>query len=200
MSLKKIISYVWLLIGTFIVVYTLASPMKNTLLIIFSLTLISCNQLTNEVKSSFSSIGNKLDSLNQVEEIKIERLFKEINSKMIKKNDGENSALIYHSVIKHNRIVDSLILKLEAVTQKNLDKKKVITKFNYIKTNLKNTLNKITGFNTKTKIDSLLKPSDDLEVLSKTVLIAKFQDGKLNATKSATLLLEKIDNKTKSKL
>ncbi|WP_396596440.1 hypothetical protein [Dokdonia sp. R86516] len=97
--------------------------MKNILLIILILNFTSCNQLTKEVENSFSTMGIKLDSLNNIEEKKIEKIFNEINSKRIKKYDGENSAMIYYSAIKHNRIVDSLINKLKSVGENELEKK-----------------------------------------------------------------------------
>ncbi|AUC82711.1 hypothetical protein [Lacinutrix sp. Bg11-31] len=172
--------------------------MKNILLTLIILTLISCNQLTKEVESSFSTIGIKLDSLNKIEENKIEKHFNEINSKRIKKYDGENSAMIYYSAIKHNRIVDSLILKLKSIGEKDLEKKKLVEQFEYAKTDLRNKLNTITEFNTKAEIDSLLKPSKDLEILPNFAIISEFQSGKLNSTKSAELLLKKLNDKTKS--
>jgi len=172
--------------------------MKNILLTLIILTLISCNQVTKEVENSFSTIGIKLDSLNKIEENKIEKHFNEINSRRIKKYDGENSALIYYSAIKHNQIVDSLIIKLKMVGENDLDKKKIIKRFEFEKTDLKNKLNTITEFNTKKKIDSFLRQSDDLEFLPKTAIISEFHSGKLNATKSSELLLNKLKNKTKN--
>ncbi|MBD0824264.1 hypothetical protein [Aestuariibaculum marinum] len=172
--------------------------MKNIILTLLILTLISCNQLTNEVESSFSTIGIKLDSLNKIKENKIEKYFNEINSKRIKKSEGENSALIYYSTIKHNRIVDSLIIKLNLIGENDLEKKKIAERFEYAKTDLKNKLNTVTELNTKTKIDSLLQPSDDLQILPNFAIISEFQAGKLNATKSAELLLENLKNQTKN--
>ena len=88
--------------------------MKNLLLTFLILTLVSCNKLTKDVENSFTSMGIKLDSLNKIEESKIETNFNRINSKRIKKYDGENSALIYYSAIKHNQIVDSLIVNMKS--------------------------------------------------------------------------------------
>lgn len=172
--------------------------MKNLLLTLLILTLISCNHFTKEVESSFSTIGIKLDSLNKIEENKIQKYFNEINSKRIKKYEGENSALIYFSTIKHNRIVDSLIIKLKAIGENDLEKKKIAEQFEYSKVDLKNKLNSLKEFNAKTEIDSLLKPSDDLEILPNFALISEFQGGKLNATHSAELLLKKLKDKTKN--
>ncbi|KAB1155923.1 hypothetical protein F7018_11480 [Tenacibaculum aiptasiae] len=172
--------------------------MKNILLTLLTLALISCNQLTKKVENSFSIMGVKLDSLNQVEEKKIKKLFNEINSRRINKYEGENSALIYHSVIKHNRIVDSLIIKLKSIEKNDSNKKKIVKRFEYTKTDLRNKLNTVKKLNTKIKIDSLLKPSDDLEILPKFAIISEFQSGKLNATKSAELLLMNLYNKTKN--
>ena len=139
--------------------------MKNILLTLIILTLISCNQLTKKVESSFSTIGIKLDSLNKIEENKIEKHFNEINSKRIKKY---------------------------------LEKKKIVGQFEYAKTDLRNKLNTITEFNTKAEVDSLLKPSKDLEILPNFAIISEFQSGKLNSTKSAELLLKKLNDKTKN--
>jgi len=150
-----------------------------------------------EVESSCRTIGIKLDSLNKIEEKKIEKLFKEINSKRIKKYDGENSAMIYYSVIKHNRIVDSLIIELKSTEENDLLKKEVTERFEINKTDLKNKLNTITEFNTKMEIDSLLAPSKDTAVLPNFTIIPRFQDGKLNASKSGELLLLKLIDKTK---
>ncbi|WP_299892330.1 hypothetical protein [uncultured Lacinutrix sp.] len=172
--------------------------MKNILLTLLILTFISCNQLTKEVESSFSTIGIKLDSLNKLEENKIKKLFNEINSKRIKKYDGENSAMIYYSTIKHNRIVDSLIISLKSIGKNELEKKKIAKRYEHIKADLKTKLNTIAELNTKTKIDSLLKPSNDLEILPSFAIISEFQSGKLNATKGGELLLHKLNEKTKS--
>jgi len=149
--------------------------MKNILLILIILTFFSCNQLTNDVENSFSAIEIKLDSLNNVEKVKIEKLFNEINSRQIKKYDGENSALIYHSVIEHNRTVDSLIIRFETFSK----------------------LNTVSELNIKTEIDSMLKPSGDLDNLSKFAIISILQEGKLNASKSAGLLLNELNKKGK---
>ena len=127
--------------------------MKNILLTLLTLNLISCNQLTKETESSFSIIGIKLDSLNKIEENKIENHFNEINSRRIKKYDGENSAMIYYSAIRHNRIVDSLIIELKS-NGDNDSNKKIVEQFEYAKTDLKNKLNAIIEFNTKIKIAS----------------------------------------------
>ncbi|MCD8455183.1 hypothetical protein LNJ08_12360 [Tenacibaculum finnmarkense genomovar ulcerans] len=61
---------------------------------------------------------------------------------------------------------------------------------------MKSKLNSITEFNTKAQIDSLLKTSDDIEILPNFAIITEFQTGKLNATKSAELLLKKLKDKT----
>ncbi|MCD8455182.1 hypothetical protein LNJ08_12355 [Tenacibaculum finnmarkense genomovar ulcerans] len=98
--------------------------MKNILLTFLILTLVSCNKLTKDVENSFTTMGNKLDSLNKIEEGKIELSFNRINSKRIKKYDGENSALIYYSAIKHNRIVDSLIINLKSIGENDIEKKR----------------------------------------------------------------------------
>lgn len=172
--------------------------MKYILLTFFILTFISCNQLTKEVEGSFSTIGGKMDSLNKIEENKIEKYFNEINSRRIKKYEGENSALIYYSTIKHNRIVDSLIVELKSIGENELEKKKLVERFEYAKTNLKNKLYTVSEFNIKTKIDSLLQQSDDLGILPNFAIISEFQGGKLNATKSAELLLVKLRDKTKN--
>ncbi|WP_445737003.1 hypothetical protein [Mariniflexile sp.] len=174
--------------------------MKNILLIILILNFTSCNQLTKEVENSFSTMGIKLDSLNNIEEKKIEKLFNEINSKRIKKYDGENSAMIYYSAIKHNRIVDSLINKLKSVGENELEKKKLTDRFEYEKANLKTKLNSITEFNTKQTIDSLLKPSNDIEIMPNFAIISEFQSGKLNASESSELLLQKLNEKIKTEL
>ena len=179
---------------------TLCLIMKNILLPLLILIFISCNQLTKEVESSFSIMGIKLDSLNKLEENKIEKLFNEINSKRIKKYDGENSAMIYYSTIKHNRIVDSLIISLKSIGENELEKKKIAERFKYVKADLKTKLNSITEFNTKTKIDSLLKQSNDIEILTSFVMVSEFQSGKLNATESAEILLQKLNEKTKIEL
>lgn len=170
--------------------------MKNILLTLLILTLTSCNQLTKEVENSFTTIGIKLDSLNKIEENKIEKYFNEINSRRIKKYDGENSAMIYYSVIKHNRFVDSLIIELKSIGENDLEKKKITKRFEYKKGDLKNKLNTITEFNTKMEIDSLLKPSNDTEIMPNFAIISEFQSGKFNATKSAALLLKKLNDKT----
>ena len=174
--------------------------MKNILLIILTLSLTSCIQLSKEVKNSFATMGIKLDSLNNVEEKKIEKLFNEINSKRIKKYDGENSAMIYYSAIKHNRIVDSLIEKLKSVGENKLEKKKIADRYEYEKIDLKTKLNSITEFNTKPTIDSLLKPSNDIEIMPNFAIISEFQSGKLNASESSELLLQKLNEKIKTKL
>ncbi len=171
--------------------------MKNILLTFLILTLISCNQLTKEVENSFSTIGIKLDSLNKIEENKIEIYFNEINSRRIKKYDGENSALIYYSTIKHNRVVDSLVIKLKSIGEKGIEKKSLVERFEYEKNDLKNKLNTLTEFNSKVKIDSFLKPSNDIEIMPKFAIESEFQSGKLNATKGAELLLKKLNDKTK---
>ena len=174
--------------------------MKNILLITLILSLTSCNQLSKDVESSFSTIGIKLDSLNKIEEKKIEKLFNEINSKRIKKYEGENSALIYYSAINHNRIVDSLIFKIKSIGENELEKKKIAEQFEYAKADLKTKLNTITEFDTKMKIDSLLKPSNDIEIMPNFAIVSEFQSGKLNATESAELLLQKLNEKTKTEL
>ena len=174
--------------------------MKNTLLTFIILTLISCNQLTKEVENSFTTIGIKLDSLNKIEENKIEKQFNEINSRRIKKYDGENSAMIYYSVIKHNRIVDSLIIELKSIGENDLEKNKITNRFEYTKDDLKNKLNTITEFNTKVEIDSLLKPLNDTEIMPNFAIISESQNGKFNATKSGELLLKKLNSKTKKEL
>ena len=171
--------------------------MKNILQTLLILTLISCNQLTKEVENSFSTIGIKLDSLNIIEENIIERHFSEINSRPIKKNEGENSALIYYSTIKHNRIVDSLVIKLKSIGERDSEKRNLVERFEYEKKDLKNKLNTLTEFKSKIKIDSFLKPSNDLSLLPKFAIESEFQSGKLNATKSAKLLLKKLNDKTK---
>jgi len=171
--------------------------MKNILLILIILTFFSCNQLTNDVENSFSAIEIKLDSLNNVEKVKIEKLFNEINSRQIKKYDGENSALIYHSVIEHNRTVDSLIIRFETFSKTNLENKKLIKRFEDVKADLKNKLNTVSELNIKTEIDSMLKPSGDLDNLSKFAIISILQEGKLNASKSAGLLLNELNKKGK---
>ena len=169
--------------------------MKKIFLTFLILTLISCNELTKDVENSFTSMGIKLDSLNKIEESKIETYFNRINSKRIKKYDGENSALIYYSTIKHNRIVDSLIVNLKLIGENEIEKKNIVERFKFAKTDLKYKLNTITEFNTKTQIDSLLKMSDDIEILPSFAIITEFQTGKLNATKSAELLLKKLRDK-----
>jgi hypothetical protein len=174
--------------------------MKNILLIILTLSLTSCNQISKEIESSFSTMEIKLDSLNNIEEKKIEKLFNEINSKRIKKYDGENSAMIYYSAIKHNRIVDSLIDKLKSVGENELEKKKIADRFEYEKADLKTKLNSILEFNTKPTIDSLLKPLDDIEIMPNFAIISEFQSGKLNASESSELLLQKLNKKIKTEL
>ena len=77
-----------------------------------------------------------------------------------------------------------------------IEKKNIVERFKFAKTDLKNKLNTITEFNTKTQIDSLLKMSDDIEILPSFAIITEFQTGKLNATKSAELLLKKLRDKT----
>lgn len=145
-------------------------------------------------------MGIKLDSLNNIEEKKIEKIFNEINSKRIKKYDGENSAMIYYSAIKHNRIVDSLINKLKSVGENELEKMKLTDRFEYEKANLKSKLNSITEYNTKQTIDSLLKPSNDIEIMPNFAIISEFQSGKLNASESSELLLQKLYEKIKTEL
>ncbi len=172
--------------------------MKNILLIILILTLNSCNYLSKDVENSFMIMGVKMDSLNKIEETKIEKHFKEINSKRIKKYDGENSALIYYSIIEHNRIVDSLINQLNLNKENEELKKRISERFQTSSSDLKHKLNSITEFNTKMIIDSLLKPSNDLKILPNFAIISKLQSGKLNASKGAELLLQKLNNKTKN--
>ena len=154
-------------------------------------------KLLLNVEISFSTIGIKLDSLNKIEENRIQNHFRIINSRRIKKHDGENSAMIYYSTIKHNQIVDSLIIELNSILENEARKKKIVTRFEYAKTDLKIKLNSITEFKTKSKIDSILKQSVNLEILPKFTIISEFQNGKLNATKSAELLLKKLEEKTK---
>jgi len=64
--------------------------MKNILPALLVLTLISCNHLSKEVENSFSTMSMKMESLNKIEENKIENHFKEINSKQIEEHDAEN--------------------------------------------------------------------------------------------------------------
>lgn len=173
--------------------------MKNILLLILILNLTSCNPLTKEVENSFSRIGIKLDSLNQIEEKNIEKLFNEINSTQIKKYDGEKSAMVYYSAIKHNRIVDSLIVELKTVGENELEKKKIAERFEYVKADLKTKLNNITEFKTKPTIDSLLQPANDIEIMPNFAIISEFQNGKFNSTKSAELLLQKLKKKNKKR-
>ena len=170
--------------------------MKNILSLILILSLTSCNQLSKEVKSSFSTIGIKLDSFNKIEEKKIEKLFNEINSKRIKKYDGENSAMIYYSTIKHNHIVDSLITQLKSIRGNESEKKKIVELFEYTRTDLKAKLNTIKEFKIGTKIDSFLKKSSNIEIMPNFAIVSEFQNGKLNATKSAELLLCELNKKT----
>ena len=174
--------------------------MKNFLLLILTLCLISYNKLSKEVENSFSTMGIKLDSLNSIKEKKIETLFIEINSKRIKKNDGENSAFIYYSTIKHNQAVDSLINELKSVGENELRKKEISDRFEFEKVDLKTKLNSITEFNTMSKIDSLLKSSNDIKVMPNFAMVSEFQSGKLNASESAELLLLKLKEKTRSEL
>ena len=173
--------------------------MKNILLIILILNLTSCNPLTKEVENSFSTIGIKLDSLNQIEEKNIEKLFNEINSTQKKEYDGENSAMVYYSAIKHNRIVDSLIVELKTVGENELEKKKIAERFEYVQADLKAKLNNITEFKTKPTIDSLLQPANDIEIMPNFAIISEFQNGKFNSTKSAELLLRKLKKKNKKR-
>lgn len=79
-----------------------------------------------------------------------------------------------------------------------MEKKKIAERFEYAKTNLKNKLYNVSEFNIKRKIDSLLQQSEDLGILPNFAIISEFQGGKLNATKSAELLLEKLKDKTKN--
>ena len=118
--------------------------MKKILLTLSILSLISCNQSSKELESSFSNIGNKLDSLNKIEESKIEKHFNEINSKQIIENDVDDSAMIYYSTIKHNRIVDSLITKLKSIEDNDLEKRKITKQFEDASKDLKDKLKNVT--------------------------------------------------------
>ncbi len=160
----------------------------------------SCNQLSKEVENSFSIMGVKLDSLNEIEENKIENLFNEINSERIKKNVGENSSMIYYSVIRHNRIVDSLINELKSLGENQVEKKKITDRFESEMADLNAKLNSIKEFNAKSQIDSLLKSSNDVEIMPNYAIISNFQGGKLNASKSAELLLQELKEKIKIEL
>ncbi len=137
-----------------------------------------------------------MDSLSGIEFKKIEIHFKEINSKRINKYDGENSALIYYSIIEHNRIIDSLTNQLNSKNEDELKKNEIILRFAKTKTDLKNKLNSITEYNTQKTIDSLFKHTESLEILPNFALQSELLSEKLNATKAAELLLNKIDEKT----
>lgn len=139
-----------------------------------------------------------MDSLSKIVEAKIEKHFKEINSKRIKKYDGENSDLIYYSIISHNRIVDSLINEISMIGENEKFKKQTYERFKQIQSDLKHTLNSITEFNTKIEIDSLIKSSDDLKILPNFAIITELQSAKLDANKGAELLLRKLNDKTKN--
>lgn len=145
-------------------------------------------------------MGVKLDSLNEIEENKIENLFNEINSERIKKNVGENSSMIYYSVIRHNRIVDSLINELKSLGENQVEKKKITDRFESEMADLNAKLNSIKEFNAKSQIDSLLKSSNDVEIMPNYAIISNFQGGKLNASKSAELLLQELKEKIKIEL
>jgi len=93
-----------------------------------------------------------MDSLNKIEENKIEKYFNDINSRRIKKYEGENSALIYYSTIKHNRIVDSLIIELKSIGENEMEKKKLVERFEYAKINLKNKLYTVSDLISKLKL------------------------------------------------
>jgi len=178
---------------------TLCLIMRNTLITLLIISLTSCNQLVKEVEDSFVLMGLKMDSLNKIEVHKIEKHFNEINSKQIKKIDSENSALIYYSIIEHNRIADSLINELNLIGENKKIKKTITERFEFSKSDLKNKLNSIKEFNTKIEIDSLLKPSNDLESLPNFALVTNLKNGKLDASKGAELILNKIKNKTLNK-
>jgi hypothetical protein len=96
--------------------------------------------------------------------------------------------------------VDSLINKLKSVGENELEKKKLTDRFEYEKADLKTKLNSITEFNTKRIIDSLLKPSNDIEIMPNFAIISEFQSGKLNASESSELLLQKLNEKIKTEL
>jgi len=117
---------------------------KLHLIILFGLILTSCKQISKDVENSFITMSIKLDSLTKIENKKVEKLFNRINSKRIAKYDGENSALVYYSIIDHNRIIDSLIYELKLSGQNAMKKKEILKRFKYVKSNLKTKLNSIT--------------------------------------------------------
>lgn len=170
--------------------------MKNILFIILLLTLNSCDYLSKDVEKSFKTMSSKLSELIKIEEEKGENYFKEINSKRISKYDGENSALVYYSIIEHNQIIDSLLMELNKSEKNELKQKKIIQKFNLVKNNLKNKLNLITEFDTMKNIDSLLQESYELEGLPIFALETEFYSEKFNATKGAVIILSELNEKT----
>lgn len=77
-------------------------------------------------------------------------------------------------------------------------KKEILKRFKYVKSNLKTKLNSITEFDTKSKIDSLLKDSNDLKILPNFSVETEIQSEKLNAIKGAQLILSELNEKIKN--
>lgn len=167
--------------------------MKNILYLFSVFALVSCNKISQDVENSFTILGNKMDSLSMVEFNKIEKSFKEINSKRIKKFEGENSARIYYSIQQYNIVLDSLINELQLNNHNTKQSKnKISNRYFDINESLKSNLKSLYKLNTSIKIDSLINPKEDLGMLPNFAMVAELQKGKFSANETASLIITQL--------
>ena len=169
--------------------------MKNWIfLLLISTTTISCNFIAKDVENAFGTMDAKLDSIVEIENQKVEILFEKINSRQIPKQVGENSALVYYSLKKFNKSVDSLINGIESGQSNGTVGEKFILEFENQKLDFAEKIKTIATPDKHDSIDLTLAESKTIDGMPIFSIIPMLRTSKVDAAKITEGLLIEMEN------